>query len=149
MYLPRGISFVSEKEAVGKGDRAMKTLIKNTRIVEGTGVIRENAGILFDESGILAVGEERTEKADTVIDGTGRTVLPGLIDCHVHLGLGALNKIGKPEEQAASMLMQFRELINHGITTVRSMSTAEDCDIKLKQYLNTFVMSAQRQALHL
>ncbi len=128
----------------------MRTWIKNARIIDGTGAVLENAGILFDESGILAVGTDVPETmnmsgtVDAVVDGSGKTVLPGLIDCHVHLGLGALTKVGAPEEQAASMLMQFRALTDHGITTVRSMSTADDCDIKLKKYLECGYLKGPR-----
>ena len=44
--------------------------------------------VLFDESGILAVKEAGAAPAaaDAVVDGTGKTLTPGPIDGHVHLG---------------------------------------------------------------
>lgn len=57
-----------------------------TKIIGGTvlteGELRR-AEVLFDETGILAVGE-KTGEADTVIDASGKYVLPGLVDVHVH-----------------------------------------------------------------
>ncbi|MDQ0393364.1 amidohydrolase family protein [Labrys monachus] len=62
---------------------------------DGTAVIRDGA-ILFDETGILAVGPAadlapQKETADRVIDARGRAILPGFVNTHTHLA-GALTK---------------------------------------------------------
>ena len=61
-------------------------LIKNARIYTGTGEIIENGQIAFDEK-IRFVGTEYKDNADEVIDASGLTVTPGLIDSHCHVGL--------------------------------------------------------------
>ena len=61
-------------------------LIKNARIYTGTGEIIENGQIAFDEK-IRFVGTEYKDNADEVIDASGLTVTPGLIDPHCHVGL--------------------------------------------------------------
>ena len=61
-------------------------LIKNARIYTGTGEIIENGQIAFDEK-IRFVGTEYKGNADEVIDASGLTVTPGLIDSHCHVGL--------------------------------------------------------------
>lgn len=61
-------------------------LIKNARIYTGTGEIIENGQIAFDEK-IRYVGTEYKGNADEVIDASGLTVTPGLIDSHCHVGL--------------------------------------------------------------
>ena len=43
------------------------------------------ADILFDEKGISKIAENISEDVNEIIDGTGLTALPGLIDVHVHL----------------------------------------------------------------
>jgi Imidazolonepropionase and related amidohydrolases len=57
----------------------MVTIIKNAKIFNGTG-LSETDEVAFENDTI-------TDKAegDTVIDGTGCTLLPGLIDSHIHL----------------------------------------------------------------
>ena len=61
-------------------------LIKHARIYTGTGEIIENGQIAFDEK-IRFVGTEYKGNADEVIDASGLTVTPGLIDSHCHVGL--------------------------------------------------------------
>ena len=56
---------------------------------------RSNCDVLFDESGIVAVEGEgnrpgREPRTETVIDGTGVMVMPGMISTHTHLNGGSL-----------------------------------------------------------
>ena len=56
---------------------------------------------------ILAVGSDRSvriPKGARRIDGRGLTVLPGLIDCHVHLCLGAEADVVAAVERDSSTL---------------------------------------------
>ncbi len=62
------------------------TIIKNARIITGCGTVIENGEIAFDDK-IRYVGKEYTGAADEVIDASGLTVTPGLIDAHCHVGL--------------------------------------------------------------
>ena len=61
----------------------MKTKIQNAKIFSGTGEVYKNTDILFNETGILEIGKNLGE-ADVTVDGTGKSVLPGFIDCHTH-----------------------------------------------------------------
>lgn len=61
-----------------------KVLIQSVRVFDGQRII-ENADVLFQDGLIKAVGQRLAVPDDAeVIDGTGKTLLPGLIDCHVH-----------------------------------------------------------------
>ena len=60
----------------------MKTLIKNGSVVLKDSV--EKKDILIEDGKIAALGDNLTD-ADQVIDATGKTVIPGIIDMHVHL----------------------------------------------------------------
>ncbi|MFF5209505.1 amidohydrolase family protein [Streptosporangium sp. NPDC000396] len=59
-------------------------LVKDGWVLDGTGspAFRADVGIIGDE--ITAVGRLTGMEAATVIDATGRHVMPGLIDCHAH-----------------------------------------------------------------
>mgnify|MGYP002734252162 CR=1 FL=1 len=66
----------------------MLTAISNVRIFDGEQLL-EARTIVFDQSGILAIGGEIPADAQ-LIDGQGATLLPGLIDAHTHTDLEGL-----------------------------------------------------------
>lgn len=67
----------------------METALIGGRLIDGTG--REpvaSAGILIEDGAIRAVAPMagfRVPKTADIVDLDGRTVMPGLIDCHTHL----------------------------------------------------------------
>lgn len=67
----------------------MPITITDVRVFDGAKVLSENS-VTFDGDQITAVGSSAPEGSQTV-DGRGCTVLPGLIDAHVHTDLGALH----------------------------------------------------------
>lgn len=58
-------------------------LLKNVNVLENGHLVSKE--ILFDEHGILKMDAHIDATAAEVIDGRGLSVLPGLIDVHVHL----------------------------------------------------------------
>jgi imidazolonepropionase-like amidohydrolase len=76
------------------------------------------------------------------IDGRGLTVLPGLIDCHVHLCLGAEPDVVKAiedETPAETLLKAARsagETLKAGVTTVRDVGSRDHSIFTLKQAIN-------------
>ncbi len=119
----------------------MKTKIQNTKIFTGTGEILENADILFDESGILKIGFSLKEEAERILDGRGRTVLPGFIDCHTHLG-------GLHAEDELTVAFRTyegaRELLKSGITTTRVVGTKYGADIRLRDMIREGLLKGPR-----
>lgn len=60
------------------------TAIRNVRVFGGEKVLTD-ATVVFDRSGILSVGGDvKVPEGAQVIDGRGKTLLPGLIDSHTH-----------------------------------------------------------------
>ena len=119
----------------------MTTAIKNVRILREHGEILETGSLIFDETGILEIRDtaDAHELPETVrrIDGAGGTLLPGLIDCHVHLGCGAMDEGTSEEEQGMALVLQMETFLRHGITTVRSMGTKDNCDIKIRNLVES------------
>ena len=85
-----GVFAGSPNEAVSQ-DRI--TVITKVRVFDGDRVI-EDANVLIKGSYIQAVGDKiPAEKAPTVqsvINGQGATLMPGLIDSHVHTDMHGL-----------------------------------------------------------
>lgn len=61
---------------------AAPLLFRNVRIFDGAAV--SNGDVLVDKGLIRSVGAKLHAKGAAVVDGTGKTLLPGLIDSHTH-----------------------------------------------------------------
>ncbi|MEF9933836.1 amidohydrolase [Clostridium sp.] len=65
-----------------------KLLIKGGKIITVTGKIYEKGDILIKNGKIADIAESIvTTNVDELIDATGYTITPGLIDCHCHVGI--------------------------------------------------------------
>jgi len=90
--------------------------IRNVRIFDGDRVI-ESGDVVFDGGLIVDAGPSLTiPPGATVIDGAGKTLIPGLIDAHVHFS-GSFQKYGALALQQAAA---------YGITTVQEMGGGEN-----------------------
>ena len=104
----------------------------NGRIVDGTGADPiEDGFVRLDDGRITEVGPMsayRPRDRARTVELAGRTVLPGLIDCHVHLvyaGFRSLEEIDRcPVESAAiNATLNARKILEAGYTTVRDVGT--------------------------
>ena len=60
------------------------TVINNCKIARHDGIL--DAGLAVDKGRIVAIAKDaELPSADTVIDGRGNTLIPGVVDAHVHL----------------------------------------------------------------
>ncbi|MET3174840.1 UNVERIFIED_ORG: imidazolonepropionase-like amidohydrolase [Arthrobacter sp. UYCu721] len=94
------------------------TAITNVRVFDGTGLTAPRT--VFIENGLISSGDPAS--ADTTIDGGGGTLLPGLIDTHVHVdklehlersldwGLTTLLDMAAPNLDAVNALRNLERL---------------------------------------
>ena len=109
-----------------------RILFRNASVFDGSGAPRHAADVLVEGAEIRAVKRDGGLQADgaRIIDGSGHTLMPGLIDFHVHLGLGStVELISKPldrEDADAALLMAHcgRVLLDHGFTAGYSGGSA-------------------------
>lgn len=92
-------------------------------IVTATGHDPEPTGMLVKDGRIAQIGGSAPPDAD-VIDCTGLTLTPGLIDAHVHLGLSSELEASveygmSVAEIAADMFANCAQTLQAGFTTVR------------------------------
>ena len=121
-------------------------LLKNAHIVDGTAPERSDRVNVLIENGVVRdVGKTVSATSDNVIDVAGRTLMPGLIDCHVHViavvaSLGANAKL--PDSLvAARSIVVMRDMLHRGFTTVRDVGGA---DFGLKQAASEGLFQAPR-----
>jgi imidazolonepropionase-like amidohydrolase len=107
------------------------TYVANVTLFDGR-TVKSKRGVLFGEEGIAWVGAHartpREARDARVVDGAGRTLLPGLIDVHVHLQFdGAADfeaeskGLTTPGHAAIKAVVNARRNLEAGITTVRDL----------------------------
>jgi len=103
-------------------------VIKGGRLIDGTGAEPiEGATVIIEGSKIKAVGKGiEIPRGAKVIDASGKTVMPGLIDSHMHFygfqadGYGGFEGAARPRELALIKAIQdAKNLLAAGFTTAR------------------------------
>ena len=122
------------------------TYIKAGRLFDGTGdAAREKMAIVVEGDRIQSVGaaaETPIPAGATVIDLSGATVLPGLIDCHTHLGARAdrydpiYHFKDTPFQSAFAGVLNARKTLEAGFTTVRDVGSAPFLAVDLRNSIN-------------
>jgi imidazolonepropionase-like amidohydrolase len=76
------------------GVRAETILIRNATVMTVTKGTVQNGSVLIENGKIAAIGKNVSAPADaTVVDGTGKYLTPGIIDCHSHTAVeGGVNE---------------------------------------------------------
>jgi imidazolonepropionase-like amidohydrolase len=107
----------------------MATYLAGPTLFDGHSV-RSKAGVLVADGLIQWVGAHarapREARAAKVVEGAGRTLTPGLIDCHVHLCFdGEANFVGEANVTEAYAAVKCvgnaRRQLEAGVTTVRDL----------------------------
>jgi imidazolonepropionase-like amidohydrolase len=121
----------------------MDLILANARLVDGSGAATERVTIRVDGDRIAEVGggaDVVARQGLDVIDVAGKTVMPALVDAHVHLS--AYETIPPPkrgEEPRVPALRYFelartgRALVEAGVLTVRDVGSFDDHALHLRQ----------------
>lgn len=128
----------------------MKTAINHAQIITGDGQLIRNGSILFDESGILELTENTELFGDEIIEGYGKTVLPGFIDSHVHLNFPPYpwtdeERVNQdPVTVGIRVCNQARDLLKSGVTSARVAGTMYGADLQLRKLVKSGEVRAPR-----
>ena len=115
--------------------------ITHVRVIDGTGTpARENQTVLLRDGRIAALGAQVAVPADTpTLDGSGQTLIPGLVGMHDHMFYPA-PKVNPEAEEALypEQASSFPKLyLAGGVTTIRTTGSTEPyTDLELKKAID-------------
>ena len=93
-------------------------LIKDARIFTGEDVL-ESGNVLVEDGIIKYVGSDEPNTDVPTVSGSGSTLIPGLIDCHIHADKGRV--------------LALEQSLRFGVTTVCDMHNEPPNVAKLKK----------------
>jgi imidazolonepropionase-like amidohydrolase len=130
------------------------TYIRAGRLFDGTSdKIRENVVIVVQDDRVQAVnpaGPASIPAGATVLDLSRATVLPGLIDCHTHLGSRAdrYDEIyyfkDTPFQSAFAAVVHARKTLEAGFTSVRDVGSLPFLAVDLRNSINEGLIPGPR-----
>ena len=131
----------------------MAYLIANAEVWDGSGDVRYPADVLVERNRISAVvrapGELRRDDAE-IIDGSGLTLMPGMVEGHCHLsfvGPARNQDLGEipPEEHLLRTCRNATLILDHGFTSCYSAASAKlRIDVVVRQEIEDGYLAGPR-----
>ncbi len=126
-------------------------VLRGARIIDGTGAepVRGRA-VVVEGATITAVVDEARAPRGRAVDLAGHTLLPGLINCHVHLCLGAEADPVRPMREeplamtAIKALVRARLTAEAGVTTVRDLGGRDYVEMAVRRAIGEGLMAGPR-----
>jgi len=120
---------------------AGSVVVTGVRLIDGTGRPPvENATLVITNGRVEAVGARLKGPAGaTVVDLSGKTVVPGLINAHGHLGNG-----DKKLPLHDQVLQQLRMYAKYGVTTVQTLGDDGIESVKIRDEQDTTALDRAR-----
>jgi len=126
-------------------------ILRGATLIDGTGAppVRDRA-VVVEQGRITAVTADRPPRGDTVLDLGGLTLLPGLINCHVHVCLAGdadPSRTLSDESYAATVVravVHARQTVEAGITTVRDLGGREYAELAVRDGVRAGVIAGPR-----
>jgi len=123
------LTLMGAPSAQAEEEAPSQVLFENVRVFDGTSdSLTSPTSVLVENNLIKSIGSSAGAGSQAVrIDGGGRTLMPGLIDSHVHFNVNGAN-LGDLEgmrwdEIGARAAAQAQEWLADGFTTVRGMGS--------------------------
>ena len=123
----RKVSASTEVESVAVLEAGDALLVRNVTLIDGTGnKAQANMDIRIADGRIVEIGAGLSPAAGTeIIDGSGKFVIPGIIDAHAHLDAAVVFQL-TADEKAQIIEHNPRSFLYNGVTTVLNVSSVTD-----------------------
>jgi imidazolonepropionase-like amidohydrolase len=129
------------------GAEAEGLVLANARLIDGTGTPpRTGVTVTVGDGKIVSVSDAPSAPDASALDLDGRTLLPGLIDAHVHLSsLGLPEVPGDLHEYGLALVA--RRMLEAGFTTVRDLGSYGTSLFRLRRAIDLGLCRGPRLVL--
>lgn len=125
-----------------------RTIFRGGSVFDGTGLEPRPADVTVEDGRIVDVGPGLD--GDDAVEVGGRTILPGLFDCHVHVVLGTIDTwqvVNQPFSYRFFLAARhLRATLEAGVTSVRDAGGA---DLGIKEAVANGLISGPRMQVSL
>jgi imidazolonepropionase-like amidohydrolase len=125
-----------------------RTVFRSGRLFDGTGAAPAAADVAVEKGRIVAVGSGLDGDED--LDLEGRTILPGLFDCHVHVTISDIDlwrAVQRPfSRQFYEAGRNLADTLRTGITSIRDAGGA---DLGIKEAVDEGLLLGPRMQISL
>ena len=115
---------------------AETTVLSNLTVIDGTGApAKPNSAIVMTDGKIAWVGpvaQLKAPKDAKVEDMSGKFVMPGIIDGHVHVGMMHDVTQDEKHETPENVQADLKQYAAYGVTTVQVLGTDKDFVLKMR-----------------
>ena len=141
-----------------------ESIIRAGWIVDGSGgPILKNSFLRFNESGIESISDEMpaTPSRETILDFSGHTILPGLVDAHAHMAISGStdgdtrkHQLEAEDKEVTSWISRhIRRYLDYGVMAVRDGGDRKGLALGFKSARNAealggFVLQSSGPAWH-
>ncbi len=135
----------------------MPLLIQGGAVIDGTGAAPETQSVFIDQERIAGLGTKADELATQhndirVIDASGKTVMPGLIDAHCHITFdepSSNDELFFHRREGMSALVaahNIKKVLRAGVTGLFDADCVFDTGIDLRDAIEAGVIEGPRMA---
>jgi imidazolonepropionase-like amidohydrolase len=132
-----------------------RLVFTGARLLDGVNTARDGVSVVVEGNRISAVrdGAVETGEADHVIDLAGKTLMPGMVQCHFHTGFGPTASGGvapilglEAPSTYMGMIAAYnaRIALDCGVTSIIGSSNADGLDVSLKDAIVLGVVEGPR-----
>ncbi|WP_210602473.1 metal-dependent hydrolase family protein [Brevibacterium oceani] len=129
----------------------MSTVLSHATVFDGTRFLSGTRDVVIDSGRVASVtedGQGSHDAGDDFVDCTGKTIIPGVIDCHVHLtssGAASTSNFHDPFSlQFYNSVAHMEATLKGGVTTVRD---AGGTDLGAKVAVETGIVRGPRLSI--
>ncbi len=97
-----------------------KLLIKNGRVIDPANNVDQICDVLVEGAKLTKVANNIEQSADKIIDASGKIVMPGIVDMHVHL-----RQPGREDKE--TIATATKAALRGGVTSVLAMPNTTPC----------------------